>query len=532
MARGPARTQPDVAAPSLTVRELINEPGLGLTVIHPGDVGRVIHRAHTIEIANPARWLDAGSAVLTTGLRFAGTAEDPAGQMALVDDLADAGISALLFGVGIHFTTVPPRIVRAARRRDLPLLSVSPEAPFHRIEEFVNRSTVSAGSQRTARVLRLHQALLGALSAADPMTALIGRVATLCKGCAVLYDGSGQPVASAGGGPIRLMWQQISAVPADGPTSFSVGRWRVASRTASLSGAEHHLAIASRDSYLIADVGGDVLDTAEQVLAAAQGLRATQRREEGDEATRLMRLLRSPPARPPALHADDRLRRHGLGSATPMFFVAAIPAMQPESLPRTCTSDLIAKARADGVGILLSDSDDGEPGFHALVSVGERTDDWFRLLSRTHTAGVSAMFTDLASVPAARTEALTARRRVTRRNDSGSTARVLRLDDMDLASWLAAGRPDRDVRARVDRYLAPLADHPGLTETVVMYLACSQDVGAAAERLFVHPNTVRYRLSKVDDLFGGSIRDSASLANLYLALRDDVHAAVRPPSGA
>jgi len=525
------RRQQDEVAPSsrLTLRALANEPGLGLTVVHPGDLGRAIHRAHTIEIANPAQWLEPESVVLTTGLRFAGMPEGDGDQAALVDNLADVETSALLFGVGVHFRAVPTGIVIAARRRDLSLLSVSPETPFYKIEDFVNRSTLAAGSQRMARALRLHQDLLGALSAPEPIATLIGRLAGLCRGCAVLYDVSGEPVASAGGGPVRLIWNEIAAAP---PVSlaFSVGRWRIASRPLKFSDSSLYLAIASRDSYLIADVGKDILSTAEQVLAAAHGMRAVSRNKERDEARRLMSSLCSGLPDSRVRQTSERLRVFGFRPGMPVRFLAASPAKRPGSAPKTRTSGaLIERARTDRIGMVLADADagdDGEPSLTALVSVGVRTDAWLQLLSRTHVAGVSAVFTDLAAVPLASSEALTAYWVVMRQNQRGGHSRILRLDEMDLATWLVAGRGHHEVKMRVDRHLANLREHAGLVDTLVMYLACNQDVSATAMRLFVHPNTVRYRLSRAENLLGEDLRDTPSIVNLYLALQETVHALI------
>jgi purine catabolism regulator len=50
------------------------------------------------------------------------------------------------------------------------------------------------------------------------------------------------------------------------------------------------------------------------------------------------------------------------------------------------------------------------------------------------------------------------------------------------------------------------------------------DVAKVASVLFVHPNTVRYRLKKVETLVGGSLSSARIIANLYLAFHDDIDA--------
>jgi len=58
--------------------------------------------------------------------------------------------------------------------------------------------------------------------------------------------------------------------------------------------------------------------------------------------------------------------------------------------------------------------------------------------------------------------------------------------------------------------MGPLADAgPTLIETLGTYLDCGGAIEACARKLFVHPNTVRYRLKRITDFTG---RDPLSRA--------------------
>jgi DNA-binding PucR family transcriptional regulator len=51
--------------------------------------------------------------------------------------------------------------------------------------------------------------------------------------------------------------------------------------------------------------------------------------------------------------------------------------------------------------------------------------------------------------------------------------------------------------------MRPLADAgPALTDTLDAYLDCGGAIEACARKLFVHPNTVRYRLKRIADFTG------------------------------
>ncbi|MGV0738875.1 helix-turn-helix domain-containing protein [Mycobacterium syngnathidarum] len=63
------------------------------------------------------------------------------------------------------------------------------------------------------------------------------------------------------------------------------------------------------------------------------------------------------------------------------------------------------------------------------------------------------------------------------------------------------------------------ADEPVLAETLGVYLDCFGDVAAAAQHLHVHPNTVRYRIRRVEQLLGASLNDADVRLLLSLGLR-------------
>ena len=71
------------------------------------------------------------------------------------------------------------------------------------------------------------------------------------------------------------------------------------------------------------------------------------------------------------------------------------------------------------------------------------------------------------------------------------------------------------------RYLDPLAATRSageLTATLRAYFESGLHVERAAERLFVHPNTMRYRLGRFEELTGASLRDPVAAFEVWWAL--------------
>jgi hypothetical protein len=84
-------------------------------------------------------------------------------------------------------------------------------------------------------------------------------------------------------------------------------------------------------------------------------------------------------------------------------------------------------------------------------------------------------------------------------------------------------RDDRLLAALRQQYLAPLAALPEstrdrLVETLRSWLMHMGNRKAVADELHVHPQTVRYRLTQLREVFGAALEDPAARAALLLAL--------------
>ncbi|GAA4553850.1 PucR family transcriptional regulator [Pseudonocardia xishanensis] len=99
----------------------------------------------------------------------------------------------------------------------------------------------------------------------------------------------------------------------------------------------------------------------------------------------------------------------------------------------------------------------------------------------------------------------------------------LLLADTHLVELLLVGAPDlaADLRERV---YGPLADMPAgaaerSVETLRAWLDAHGDVATAAATLHVHPQTVRYRLASLREIYGDALDDPARRLELTIALR-------------
>lgn len=91
-------------------------------------------------------------------------------------------------------------------------------------------------------------------------------------------------------------------------------------------------------------------------------------------------------------------------------------------------------------------------------------------------------------------------------------ATLILLADADLAGVLS-----REVLAPLGRLRPEQADR--LAATLLAWLESADDASAAARRLNVHPQTIRYRLRQLAGLFGDALTDPDARFKLLLALR-------------
>ena len=515
----------------VTLHDVVSEAPLGLTPLVPGNPAAIVLGAHTSDIHNPAAWLEPNTVLLTTGLRFVNAERDELLPVKLVEDLRKARVAALFFGVGVYFDQVPAKLVAACKQAGFPLYTVAHDVPFHRIENFINQSQASPDAYVQKRALWISNDLLQSISAENPVHALIVRLAMACRGTAVLYENSGRIVESSGGGPTHLIWKELR----DGNNASGtivIGQWGVMARPLVLRGEGFTLAVASRNHRVLKDLGDVLLETAQRLLAAVNGIARFSDSRERHENTLLLTMLQDGVPLAREFRHWERMRAFRFTPYEPLrAVVAASPAEEP--VDPSFTELLLRGAEASGLGLLLAENGrtpENPPGFHAVVSNSSALDAWLELTAGSVFVGLSEPYSDLARTPEAFREAEAAagiaRRqiRAAAATASGTYRGIVRLDEVDPATWLLARRQSAPDKDKLNRFVEALNVDSDLKETVICYLVNDLDVAKVASVLFVHPNTVRYRLKKVETLVGGSLSSARIIANLYLAFHDDIDA--------
>lgn len=97
----------------------------------------------------------------------------------------------------------------------------------------------------------------------------------------------------------------------------------------------------------------------------------------------------------------------------------------------------------------------------------------------------------------------------------GMAARLYRTGDLALEYQLSRPGPGR---SRLRSVIAPLDAYPELVHTLRTFIGSEANRRASAKSLYVHPNTVDYRLKRIEQLTGVDPLSSAGLMALHAAL--------------
>jgi len=381
--------------------------------------------------------------------------------------------------------------------------------------------------ERLRDTIEITNTLLTAISSTEPVNTLANRIGVLCHGTAIIYDVDGKIVASTGTAPAQLIWNEIAATN-QSDLATEIGRWHVRSRRVALRDGIHVIAIASRGPETIEHLGELILDTSERLLGAVHGIQYGAIRRDRRDNEQLIASLHDGILPSREHRFWSRMTQFDFPAYAPVRAVELAP-FGSESARESQVSQLVTQARSSGTPLLLMlhrTDREAPAAIAAIVPESASGEAWLKAVSRRYLVGVSGPFDALSRVPESVREAETALdigRQWAAASDDPAVIGPIWIDRIDLATWLLSHVDPKQLEARISATLAPLHD-PGLRETLVTYLASEQHIGRTAEALFVHPNTIRYRLGRVEEALGLPITSAPALANLVLSLRPEIAA--------
>jgi len=508
----PADDQTLVAS---TIDELVALKELGCRLV-TGAADRLrqpLAGAHSIEIDAPARWLDAGWLMLTTGsLLGLRSAEE---QGALIAELDDCSIAGIAFGTGVNYDQIPPALVEAAQERGFPILEVPAETPFRDVIAAVQRGAAHAEVWRANRISAMQSYLVDALTEEEPASVVVRRLASLTDTTVVLMRRGGMIECASGPVPtgvdvdalevrdgttlipLDVDGHDVIAVSVDtAPTAFPT--WLV---LVSLPRQELHA------------FARPAARAAAPILHAVAQLETAQHRRDASTRRAIFDSL---------VAGDDRheIRRGALqAAACGVDFADGVNALVIlDAHGRPVCDDATferfdARLAEAGVAFVGGLKDGAVAGLVCTRNSGDLAALAEEVGMKT-VLGIGRTVMDPEYACQSLADAFVAANACSRRPKTA----MLRYEDLDLITTCVNELPLDRLEPKIEQLVNRLRENPQLYETVIRYLEHNLHIGRTARALNLHPNSVRYRLARAEELIGAPLRAPSTIVGLHLVL--------------
>jgi purine catabolism regulator len=474
--------------------------------------------AQVIDDPHPWDWLDPGDLVLTNGWIIP---VDPPDQVRFIERMADAGLCGLLTAEDFpNRPTLSDEMLAAADSRDFPVGLAHYQTSWAEICRLVARANQVREGQVLSAILRVHDEVrcrfIHSRSGGDLLEAL-GKV--VGAKLHIVDATTWEPLLPDTVVP-ELVWRDaLSEAIAERGSSVPLA-------VALDAGQRSVLALPipmERPAFLIVEMTGSTPPRLAllQHVSAACALEIARVdaafHERWKAGASLLGDALEGRLHPSAVAA--RLHEHGLE----LPYVCVAIEAPVEVLDRISRSWMLKRTPH----LMLSSF--GGVSMSLISADEDRLEELRTLCATAHfRAGVSEPFSEAFAVADGGRQARWALEMVP---PGTAGAAMYGSDAPGFPPWMLL-----ESRQAVDRILGPVLEYDEehgseLVTTLETYLACDRSPKRAAEALFVHTQTVSYRIARIQELTGRSLRSTADISELWFALRALTLSRAAPPHG-
>jgi len=531
---------------SLVVRELVEEAGLGLDVVGGIEaVEKPIQALYIGDLEDPTPWMVRGSLLLTTGPMLK---DDPSAGANLVQVLSEADMGGVGVAILPHIEEIPAPMIEAADRLALPLLRIPPQTPFRDIASYVHDALSSRDLHGLRRSLALQNQLVEASSLAGGVESLVDRLGRLLGIDVFLISTAGEAVAChlhriderAADDVAARAWQAFLRLGTAGGrrSVYSGGAERFHFREVRVGGQLHQVLTAALPPIA---VSSDYMEAGltfsqhllELAITADRTIEGMRRRTRAG----LLDMILS--GRGSESDLEERLLRHGMTAAESLR-IAVIDVVSVGAEGRTPSG---GRSRVDQESLAAaaenSLEDAGVPFLSLVRDVGvillgplagpdapegprKNLERLARHVLETEgsscSVGVSGPLTSLGGARRGLVQALLA----CRTSQEGGSPPVL-FEDLGVAYATVDQLPERALHDLADGVANELAEIDAANGTELLttlqdYLENGRSVTQTASHLFLHRNTLRARLERIERLLDLDLRSTDGLIGARLSV--------------
>jgi PucR family transcriptional regulator, purine catabolism regulatory protein len=509
----------------IRLSELLARRELGLHAAFDAPDAEVVH-AEVCDLPDPRPWLETGTLLLSTGV---GLGHGAHGQRLFVERAAQSGTAAIGFAVGLAHAAIPPAIAEECERLELPLVVVPPGTPFRLLVEAVGERSAPFQLQTAQRGLSIQSYLMEAVAAAEPEAEVLRRLGSLLSGTALVADESG----AVEGAPAAALPEQLWG-PLRGSKGVALhhlrGRRYVTAPVADRAGLRRWIVVVGDPGALPDQLARQALQAGERLVRLIDRARPPRPAEARAVRAELAKQLLGFRTAPERRLLIGRVEALGLRVESGLQ-VAVLRSGEHDGSRESRSQDAArvlaeVEARLSGrdLAFLLVQRDDD-----VVIIAGRALEETLRAivpeLAQTTTerllGGVGRVVVTLEALSRSLLDARFAAEQLRDRKETGSERpdgwEVLSHAELDLATALVCDADPAIAGPRRAALLGRVATHE-LRQTLLAYLEHDLDIRRTAQSLHLHANSLRYRLGRIEEQLGLSLRHPSTIANLHLAL--------------
>jgi PucR family transcriptional regulator, purine catabolism regulatory protein len=534
----------------ISVQDILEIPGLDLKLLAGAkSTSNPVRWVHISEVPDPTKWLKGGELLLTTGYGFLGT---EAQQVERLMQLIDHNLSGLGFRTGFSFDKVPAGLIKVAEEYSFPLFEVPYHTPFLAITEAVASKIVNEQFSLLQRSLAVHEKLTKIVLEEKGLEAILSTLSALVGCSAVLFDFQGVVLCQSthrrrlGGELIADLWSHISDRRAD--------RQRFGLNLDGVSAgiqvypvvASHRIGaflVVVKDSGDFSEYDRIILHNVVTVtaleLVKKKAVTETEQRLAGDFFDQLIAsdLYEEEIARRLAFFGLDAQSPHLIVLIDIDGFRASVDGSgeREESVVQDVKERLhwaadefmakqellfISASRSDSVVILLQP--DRLDGKAVLALAGELRAAIDEMLPEIIVSvGVGRPHRQLVDLRQSYYEASYAIRIRRLKSEPGVVAGF---SDLGSYGLLLELQDTLSLQVFYDSVLGTLQEYDeqnssDLVRSLACFLEANGHWGDAADKLYVHRHTLRYRMKRVEEITGRDLAKSQDRMEFWLAFK-------------
>lgn len=533
----------------LTVAEALKIPALANAQVVAGEksLSNRIQWVNTIDIPETAGRSQEGELLLTTVSCFH---KQPDLQITLIPSLVENGVAGMIVSTEHGFSDIPPTLLQQASELDFPLITLPEKTRFTEVTRAISERILSERYALMEKTLQIHNTLTQVVLMGDDLEALAKALAALVHCPVIIEDPSFRLLAHASWGEVAQAGQQnieLGRTPRAlfielGKSGILTQLRRSRQPVRIPPSPQHGLTferivapiVAGQELYgyvwiVVCDRITDELDMiAIQHAATVAALillkeKAIYEVEQRLKSALLDDLLTGDTDLQRTLEVKARHFGHDLRQSQQVLLLRQRDYGSLTSLHRWLEGQLnqwhmpgLTVERTQHLVLLLpsESTQDGETLAHRLEAQGQS--EGYDLL-----IGVGRAYTGWDRLAESYQEALEA----LEIGPPLSGEAVASFDELGVLHWLRHLPPAAREKNRFSQAIEALAEHDthrqgNLVETLETYLDTGRNGQETARRLFLHRNTLRQRLDKIEVLCDLKLNDPLVGLNLHVAIKE------------